>query len=196
MMAMGFPVKVLSTMTIEQFKLFVEDQPEHLKWELIDGVAILNPTPTNFHQMIQNNVQFELTLAARAQGDLWHVCPGTSVVVSQALKPNAPAPDIMVRFGDALRTSYIEDAVLVVEVISPSSRTMDLKRKPMIYGALPSIQHYLVIDTRSASVHVWNRAAGWVAEEFTDLSAVIRLDAVHATLEMRSIYRLTGLAPR
>ena len=43
-------------MTIEEFQVFVEDKPDHERWELIDGVAVMSPSPTYFHQVIATNI--------------------------------------------------------------------------------------------------------------------------------------------
>jgi Uma2 family endonuclease len=47
-------------MTIEEFPAFTDARPNGELWELIEGVAILSTTPTDFHQMIVANVTHEL----------------------------------------------------------------------------------------------------------------------------------------
>ena len=46
--------------TIEAFRAFTDDCPPHEKWELIDGEIVLNPIPTNRHQIIISNILYEL----------------------------------------------------------------------------------------------------------------------------------------
>ena len=58
-------------------------------------------------------------------------------------------PDALVRCGtplphDALKLS---DPVIVVEVLSPSSRARDAGAKLADYFRLPSVRHYLVVRT-------------------------------------------------
>lgn len=189
---MNIAVRNIGLMDLRAFRRFADKRPDDERWELRDGIPEMNPTPTNFHQIIANNIQFELTLEARRQGDLWHVCPGTNVVTTMD-KPNSPIPDVMVRFGDPLRESYVDDIVLAVEIISPESRSRDLKRKPVLYAAIPSLQHYMVVDTRSALVTSFDRARAFEPVEISNPAQMIKLDALAVALPLTAIYRQTGL---
>ena len=37
-------------LTIEEFLAFTDTRPDGERWELIEGVAIMNPSPVEFHQ--------------------------------------------------------------------------------------------------------------------------------------------------
>src|SRR5581483_6237066 len=39
-------------LTIEEFLAFTDSRPEGERWELIEGVAVLNPSPVDHHQVI------------------------------------------------------------------------------------------------------------------------------------------------
>ena len=58
-------------------------------------------------------------------------------------------PDALVRCGPALPGEAVEfdDPVVVVEVVSPSSRGIDRGAKLAGYFSLPSVRHYLILDT-------------------------------------------------
>ena len=58
-------------------------------------------------------------------------------------------PDALVRCGPPLPGDAIEvnDPVIVVEVVSPSSRGVDRGVKLASYFSLPSVRHYLIVDT-------------------------------------------------
>jgi Uma2 family endonuclease len=65
-------------------------------------------------------------------------------------------PDALVYCGEKLSPSAIEvpEPVIVVEVLSPSSRQVDLAIKLAGYFLLPSLAHYLIVDpTRSLILH-------------------------------------------
>ena len=57
-------------------------------------------------------------------------------------------PDGLVYCGPELPSSAVEvpDPVIVVEVLSPSTRKVDLSSKLVGYFKLPSIAHYLIVD--------------------------------------------------
>lgn len=58
-------------------------------------------------------------------------------------------PDALVRRGPPLPGDALDvpDPVVVVEVVSPSSRGIDSGVKLAGYFALPSVRHYLIVDT-------------------------------------------------
>jgi Uma2 family endonuclease len=60
----------------------------------------------------------------------------------------AHEPDALVYCGVELAPDAIEvpNPVIVVEVLSPSTRKIDASAKLMGYFGLPSVQHYLIID--------------------------------------------------
>jgi Uma2 family endonuclease len=58
-------------------------------------------------------------------------------------------PDALLRCGPPLPGDAVEvgDPVVVVEVVSPSSRGVDRGVKLAGYFSLPSVRHYLIVDT-------------------------------------------------
>jgi Uma2 family endonuclease len=63
-------------------------------------------------------------------------------------------PDASLRCGPKLAEDDIElaDPMIVVEVLSPSSRAQDSGAKLEAYFRLPSVRHYLIVNTRSRTV--------------------------------------------
>ena len=43
-------------MTIEEFLAFTDTRPEEERWELIEGVPVLNPSPIDYHQIVVTNI--------------------------------------------------------------------------------------------------------------------------------------------
>ena len=66
-------------------------------------------------------------------------------------------PDASVRCGEPLEDDAVEfsDPIVVVEVLSPSTRARDAGAKLADYFRLPSVRHYLILrtDSRSAIHH-------------------------------------------
>ena len=46
-------LKLDEPLTIEEFIEFYEGRPDGERWELIEGIAVSNASPTDFHQMIR-----------------------------------------------------------------------------------------------------------------------------------------------
>lgn len=114
--------------------------PKDLLYELIDGRLIL-PSLTGIHQIIG----VDLVLALRAG------CPpGFAPVPDYSVKinyRNEPRPDVVVVKVDNLHRSPVpvEDALLAIEVVSPTSHFRDMYAKARTYAAA-GIAHYWVID--------------------------------------------------
>lgn len=41
-------------MTVEEFLAYMEARPDGERWELIEGVAVMNASPTQWHQLSTN----------------------------------------------------------------------------------------------------------------------------------------------
>ena len=54
-------------LTIEEFLAMYEERPDGEKWELIEGVAVMSPSPVDIHQIIVANLMIELGNIERRQ---------------------------------------------------------------------------------------------------------------------------------
>ncbi len=63
-------------------------------------------------------------------------------------------PDAMVRCGPPIDENAIEvsDPVILVEVVSPSSRKRDTGSKLEDYFRIPSVRHYLIVKTENNAI--------------------------------------------
>jgi Uma2 family endonuclease len=119
----------------------IADLPEDLRYELIDGRLVLTPVAVPFHQ----------TISGRTFTALEVNCPDNFVVnVEQAivLSPsNELRPDVMVFRVEGAGRSPVpaDDVLLVVEVISPSSKFFDPGDKLKRYADI-GIPTYWIID--------------------------------------------------
>ncbi|GIF18575.1 Uma2 family endonuclease [Actinoplanes tereljensis] len=114
--------------------------PKDLRYELIDGRLIL-PSPTMFHQDVCVQLSNMLSL---------NCPPGHRAVIDVSLaidRRNEPRPDVVVRrMARGLRSPVpIEGALLVVEVVSPTSQARDARAKAKVYAAA-GVPSYWVVD--------------------------------------------------
>ncbi len=99
-------------------------------------------------------------------------------------------PDTLVRAGVPVVSETIEisDPVIVVEVVSPSSFAVDTSTKLVDYFRLPSVQHYLVLDTEGRSVTHYRR----IAEDRMDARVIrsgrLTLDPPGITVQIESFF--------
>ncbi len=104
-------------------------------------------------------------------------------------------PDVLVECGrgdgDDLEAT---EARVIVEVLSPSTRGIDLVRKADEYRRLSTTAHLILIEPDRVKAIVWTRVGtDWVSEIHQDIAAGIFLGAIDVELPMSEIY--DGLSP-
>lgn len=100
-------------------------------------------------------------------------------------------PDVMVVCDEEQPDPYFEtDPCILVKVLSPSTKSIDVREKMLEYKRLPSLQTYLIIDAESLMVRrYWRDEKGeWMQEDITG-SGNIPLPCLNDTLSLTQIYR-------
>jgi Uma2 family endonuclease len=77
--------------------------------------------------------------------------------------------------------------VLIVEVLSNSTRKRDLTTKLLQYINLPSVQEYVLIEQDIVSVQVLRRSNHWQSEYFF-LGDSVTFESVDLTLTVEDVY--------
>ncbi len=186
---MGVPTIDTGPMALDDLETFAEGRLDGERWELIEGAFALSPSGTGLHQLVIGNFLVELSLFERRVGALWRATSGVNVVVSPF---NAPIPDLMVRPKDLLRDWKCDDVIVTIEVLSPSTRTIDLTWKTKAYTSLPSLQHYVVAAQDVPEIVCFDRASGFAERRLQGLDATLDLSAIDVSLPLADIYRDCG----
>jgi len=112
--------------------------------ELLDGVLIVPPSPTHSHQSIAYRLCGLLDLSCPAGFD---VSQGVEVRISSR---RSFIPDVLVITGAAAErgTHWFNphEVVVAVEIVSPTSTSLDRITKPALY-AQAGIPHYWRVET-------------------------------------------------
>ena len=130
-----------------------------LRYELVDGVLLVSPAPSNRHQI----VVVELVALLR------EACPSdTRVMVAptdyQPTDRRSLQPDLLVaRRADVGDDPISSPLLLAVEVLSPSTRSVDLLLKHGVY-AESGVASYWVVDPAVPSVRAWRLQDGAYVE--------------------------------
>ena len=132
--------------TADEFIAWALEQPGG-RFELDNGVIVAMTPERVSHAIAKRNVVIALHNAIGAHGlDCQALPDGVSVRVNDR---TVYEPDTLVRCGPPPPGDTIEigDPVIVVEVVSPASRGIDRGVKLAGYFSLPSVRHYLIVDT-------------------------------------------------
>jgi Uma2 family endonuclease len=134
------------------------------RYELLDGVLIVTPAPSNAHQVIVSRIQLRLTQAVMVSGEAQVVGPGAITVPPRTQL----VPDILIypaRYPIDSKWEDIDEHWLVVEVLSRSSRVYDREIKRDAYVAL-GVGEVWLIDRWNKAVEVSRaRGPGMIVEQ-------------------------------
>jgi Uma2 family endonuclease len=88
-----------------------------------------------------------------------------------------------------LKSGEVEDAVLIVEVLSQSTEATDRREKLLAYRTLTSLSEYALISQDQARVEIHRRRGdiGWEKIEYSG-AETIEFSSVKLTIGMRDIY--------
>lgn len=142
----------------------------HQRVELVGGALLMSPAPTVPHQRASRRLASLLDAAAAAAGADVEVLEAVNVVVPDGLL----IPDLVVVEADVAANAGVTldggGVLLVVEIVSPSTRTTDRKFKPALYAAA-GIPSYWRLELEPApTLYVGRRQAGGYSEDMTVLA--------------------------
>lgn len=164
-------------MTLEEFERWDGRDPDG-KYELVDGIVVPKRDSTSPERL--RHVRYKMAacdalrdglkvagLACRAFID------GPTVRTGAA---SARQPDAIVQCSEWDDDSiYLDEPVVMVEVVSPSGGRRDTSVKLDEYFGLPSVQHYLIVDPDAPKL-IWHRRDGEEIATRIAASGTLRLD--------------------
>lgn len=97
-------------------------------------------------------------------------------------------PDVLVDCSDLPGDAYFtEQPVIIVEVLSSSTRRMDETTKRVAYMQIPSLQAYVLIEQDFVDVEVSRRSSGWVSEHYF-MGDSVGFEAIGLVVAVEEIY--------
>lgn len=164
---------------------------DYLKWELtseakhelIDGhVYAMAGTSAN-HERISVNI-------LRKFGNHLENNPCEPFGSDMKLRVNSNFfyPDVMVDCNfDNSEPYFTKTPVIIVEVLSKSTRRKDTTIKFMSYINIPSLQEYVMVEQDIVDVQIFRRSEGWLAKHYF-LGDEITFESIGLTLSVEEIY--------
>jgi len=173
-------------MTVDEFLAWAEGRPG--RYELFRGSVYAMTPERAAHAKAKFRVQSVLENAIRSRRLPCHMLPdGMTVRIDET---TAHEPDALVYCGQELTSSAIEvpNPIIVVEVLSPSSRHIDAQIKFAGYFRVPSVAHYLVIDPdKPLILHHARNADGTILTRIVN-EGVLALDPPGIEIAVADIY--------
>jgi Uma2 family endonuclease len=151
--------QAVKPMTVDEFLAW--DDGTDTRYELAGGMATAMSPPAGSHRTIAGNAAGILynALASRRP------CRGEAEAGLRIDQQTMWQADLVVTCQPPARE--VVDPILVIEILSPSTRLHDLGRKLVDYKLLPSVAEIWMIDSERRWVQHWRRGAdGWIGQDF------------------------------
>jgi Uma2 family endonuclease len=159
------------------------------RYELFDGRPVAMNPPAAAHRIIVSRLD-------RRIGEALDRRPGCTVQVEAGIRlPDRPydayQADLAVTCHPHRRGQQaIEEPILVVEVLSPSTEGVDRKAKLPNYRTIDSVQEIALVDSDSAYVEIHRRGEGgrWFTDILRGRDDRLVLASVGLDLAMAALY--------
>jgi Uma2 family endonuclease len=179
-------------MTIEEFLAFTDSRPDEERWELIEGMPVLNPSPIDYHQIVVTNVVAFLVRVKVETNAPWFPLIGTGTRVPASAN-SLPQPDAMVKEHAPTGSPVSDDALVLFEVLSRSNTKADQAWRRRVYASVPNCRHYVTVSLKAVKVDAYDRDNVWGLRSLTDLADALALPALGLSVPLADIYRWTPL---
>ena len=185
---------MIAQMTLEEYLDFEARSPDGHEYR--GGVTYSLATPSRNHGDVAMNLALVLGAASRAvgckayAGDMKIVTPGGERLIPDfAIRCDQDRGDPGAMSGENIAT----DPWLVVEILSESTAATDMTEKLDAYQSVPSIAHYLIIDSRRRSMRAFERLADGRFETRGPVSSVTLPALGNLVLTLDDVYRDTTM---
>ncbi|MEH1967569.1 Uma2 family endonuclease [Nostoc sp.] len=170
--------------------LELEEKAEY-KNEYKDGEIIPIIGETTNHNKIAGNFCRKFPLTVQAQDYDIYI---SHIKVWIPLYRLYTYPDIIIIKGkliyEGTGTTTITNPLLIVEVLSNSTKNYDKTDKFKYYRSIPGFQEYIMIDQYSFAVEQFAKQVEgqWIFKEYEGEDAVLVLDSIEFQITLRDIY--------
>jgi len=137
-----------------EFFRFIQSRPDE-RYEYEGGLVVQQMVGGTFrHSEIGTRILF--AFRTQLPRSVWRANPERGVETTSRVR----FADVVVEPADEPDDSLAGTRpVVIVEVLSPSSRAYDLRIKPTEYTAIPTLDVYMVASQTEAAVLLWQRGA-------------------------------------
>ena len=145
-----------------------------LRYELVDGTLLVSPAPSRGHQRVVTGLVGRLFAACPPELEVLVAPTDYRPTSSRSLQPDV----LVVSRADPGTRALTFPLALAVEVLSPSSRSVDLVLKRALYEQA-GVARYWVVDPVGPSVQAWRLTGGaYVPEDLVVDGVLTAVDPV------------------
>ncbi|MCB1674136.1 MAG: Uma2 family endonuclease [Moraxellaceae bacterium] len=171
-----------------QYQITEQDYLHHelqsqIKHEFIDGELFAMVGASSAHNLISLNIATELRTHLKGKP-----CRPYVNDMKVRIEGNYYYPDVLVDCSDIADDAYFaETPILIIEVLSESTKQYDKTFKLQQYKKIATLQEYVMIEQNNALVEVVSRLDGWQAHYYS-LGESFMLQSVGLKLSVAEVY--------
>lgn len=153
------------------------------KHEFIDGEAYAMAGASEAHNLLAGNIFAELKSQLKGT-------PCRTFIADMKVKVANDFfyPDVMVVCQNSDDSDYYQQSpVIIVEVLSPSTRKFDKTAKRLKYQNIPTLEEYVLIDQTIAEIEVFRKKEHWQSFYYY-LGDAITFESLGITVLVEDIY--------
>jgi Uma2 family endonuclease len=154
-----------------------------IKHELIDGCVYAMAGASANHERISGNIyrKFGNHLENKP-------CEPFGSDMKLRINSNFFYPDVMVdcRFDNS-EPYFTQTPIIIVEVLSKSTRKKDTTLKLLSYINISSLKEYVLIEQDFVDIQVFRRSEGWIPSHYF-LGDEVTFESIGLTLSVEDIY--------
>ena len=170
---------------------FKQEENSPIRHEYLGGQIFAMADSSEEHNRIAGNICTYLINHLRGSGCKTFIFDiKVKIQVAQGTGDIFYYPDVMVTCDAEDREKFYKThPCLVVEVLSPSTETIDRREKRLNYQSLASLQEYVLVAQDQMQVEVYRRktSGNWEIEQLGQNDS-LQLNSVGLTLTMAEIY--------
>src|SRR5215203_509668 len=99
-------------------------------------------------------------------------------------------PDVFVAC-DKPDPSFRREPILITEVLSTSTETIDRRKKLKVYRQIPTLREYVIASQDKMQLELYQKQSdgGWEKQIFTEAEEIIELKSVDLQLNLKKIFQ-------
>lgn len=175
-----------SPMTPEEYLAF--EKTSEIRHEYIDGELYAMAGASKDHNLINGNLYILLRRKLRGSNCQTFI---NDVKVKLQEGRKYFYPDVVVSCDPNDSDKFVSrNPTVIIEVLSPSTKTFDQTQKFLYYRTIESLQEYLLIGTEHPFVQCYRRQTQdiWTIQIYEGIEAIAHLESLNLDLPLNEIY--------
>lgn len=164
------------------------EKDSQVRYEFVNGEVYAMAGASDNHNRITGNLFAEIYNRLRDSS-----CePFTTDMKLRVDEETFYYPDVFVACDtNPVNSYYREEPILIIEVVSNSTRQTDRREKLRAYQQMPSVQEYIIVEQENVAVEIHRRQSDgrWITYFFTRADTEFTLESIDLTLQLSEVYR-------